>query len=68
MELLGCSDLQRVVVLSLYENVLVWNNRLSVPVPADGVFWRTLHSAGEEQGAADACFQVLGRQRHSQWI
>lgn len=65
VELLCCGDLQGVVVLSLDGDVLVGDNGLRVAEPADGVFWGALHSAGEEQCAADASFQVLGRQGHS---
>lgn len=65
VELLCCSDLQGVVVLPLDGDVLVRDNGLRVAVPVDGVFWRALHGAGEEQRAADASFQVLRGQRHS---
>lgn len=61
MELLSRGDLQRVVVLSLDGDVLVRHDGFCVPVPGDGVFWGSLHGAGEEQCAADACFQILGR-------
>lgn len=65
VELLCCSDLQGVVVLSLDGDVLVWDDELCVPEPGDGVFWRALHGAGEEQRAADASFQILRGQCHS---
>lgn len=65
VKLLCCSDLQGVIVLSLDGDVLVWDNWLCVPVPGDGVFWRAFHSAGEEQCAADARFQILRGQGHS---
>lgn len=61
VELLRRRDLQGVVVLPLDRDVLVGDDGLRVPVPGDGVFWGALHSAGEEQRAADACFQVLRR-------
>lgn len=65
VELLCCSDLQGVVVLSLDGDVLVGDDGLGVAVPGDGVFWRALHSAGEEQRAADASFQIFRGQGHS---
>lgn len=68
MELLRRSDLQGVVVLSLDGDILVGKNELCVPEPGDGVLWGTLHSTGEEQGAADASLQILRRQGHPQWI
>lgn len=68
VKLLCCSDLQGVVVLSLDGDVLVGDNGLRVAVPVDGVFWGALHSAGEEQGAADASFQILRGQGHTKWI
>lgn len=68
VELLRCSDLQGVIVLSLDGDVLVGDDELGVPEPGDGVLWRALHGAGEEQGAADARFQVLRRQSHSQRV
>lgn len=68
VELLRRNDLQGVVVLPLNGDVLIRDYRLRVPVPVDGVFRRAFHSAGEEQCAADACFQILRRQGHPQWI
>ena len=68
VELLRRGDLQRVVVLSLDGDVLVGDDEFCVPEPRDGIFWGALHGAGEEQGAADASFQVLRGQGHSQWI
>lgn len=68
VKLLRCSDLQGVVVLSLDGDVLVGDDELCVPEPGDGVFWRALHGAGEEQRAADAGFQILRGQGHSQRI
>lgn len=65
VELLCCSDLQGVVVLSLDGDVLVRDNELCVSEPGDGVFRRALHSAGEEQCAADASLQILRGQGHS---
>lgn len=65
VKLLCCSDLQGVVVLSLDGDVLVGDDGLCVAVPGDGVFWGALHSAGEEQCAADASFQILRGQGHS---
>lgn len=65
MKLLSCSDLQRVVVLSLDGDVLVGDDGLCVSVPVDGVFWGTLHRAGEEERAADTCFQILWGQCNS---
>lgn len=65
VELLSRSDLQGVVVLPLDGDVLVGDDGLRVAVPADGVFWRALHSAGEEQRAADASLQVLRGQGDS---
>jgi len=65
VELLCCSDLQGVVVLSLDGDVLVGDDGLCVAVPVDGVFWSALHSACEEQCAADARFQILRGQGHS---
>lgn len=59
VELLCRGDLQRVVVLSLDGDVLVGDDWLRVAVPGDGVFRGALHSAGEEQCAADASFQIL---------
>lgn len=56
VKLLCSSDLQGVVVLSLDGDVLVWDNGLCVSVPADGVLWRALHRAGEEECTADASF------------
>lgn len=68
VELLRRGDLQRVIVLSLDGDMLVGDNELRVPEPGDGELWRTFYGTGEEQGAADASFQVLRRQGHPQRI
>lgn len=68
MELLRCSYLQGVIVLSLDGDMLIGGDELCVPEPGDAVFWRTFYRTGEEQRAANASFQILWRQSYSQWI